>query len=98
MDKSAEQPMKMPQSFPINHPPNVMNNNYGQTIVQNMPNYINPSQPIMYNQVQPQPQIVNMVNTQFGTQPVSLTCQFCKTPVTTVVDKSFSICSCLLCW
>ena len=98
MDKSAEQPMKMPQSFPINQPNNVMNNNYGQPIRQNMPNYINPSQPIMYNQVQPQPQIVNMVNTQFGTQPVSLTCQFCQTPVTTVVEKSFSICSCLLCW
>ena len=30
MDKSAEQPMKMPQSFPINQPNNVMNNKLQQ--------------------------------------------------------------------
>ena len=52
--------------------------------------------PVVVNQAQPQ-QVINVMNTQFGTQPVSITCQFCKTPVTTNVKKSCSCCSCLLC-
>ena len=47
---------------------------------------------------QTRPQVVNVMNTQFGTKPVSITCQFCKAPVTTVVEKSCNCCSCLLCW
>ncbi len=46
---------------------------------------------------QTQPQVVNVMNSNFGTKPVSLTCQFCKTPITTHVKKTFDCCSCLLC-
>jgi lipopolysaccharide-induced tumor necrosis factor-alpha factor len=55
------------------------------------------SQSPVNNQVQPQQQVINVVNAEFGTLPVSITCQFCKTPVTTNVKKSCSCCSCLLC-
>ncbi len=44
------------------------------------------------------PQVVNVVTSSFGTKPVSITCQFCKTPVTTNVNKSCDCCSFLLCW
>ena len=101
MDRSAEQPMKMPQSFPLNQQQIGMNNNnYGNpvqpivTSAQPYPNF-NQQQPVMMAPVQPQ--VVNVVNTQFGTRPVSITCQFCKLPITTHVEKSFSFCSCLLC-
>ena len=54
--------------------------------------------PIVVNQAQPQ-QVINVVNAEFGTQPVSITCQFCKTPVTTNVQKTCSCCAfCLCCW
>ena len=47
---------------------------------------------------QAQPQVVNVVaNQTFGTKPVSITCQFCKKPVTTTVNKTCNCCSCLLC-
>ena len=52
--------------------------------------------PVVVNQAQPQ-QVINVMNTQFGTQPVSITCQFCKTPVTTNVQKTCSCCACCLC-
>ncbi len=48
---------------------------------------------------QAQPQVVNVVAApNFGTQPVSITCQFCKNPVTTTVNKTCSCCACCLCW
>ena len=48
---------------------------------------------------QSQPQVVNIVTTQnFGTQPVSITCQFCNKPITTTVNKTCSCCACCLCW
>ena len=54
------------------------------------------SQPVVVNQAQPQ--VVNVVAGQgFGTQPVSLTCQFCKNPVTTNVEKKCNCCTCCLC-
>ena len=54
------------------------------------------SQNVVYNQAQPQ--VVNVISGQtFGTKPVSITCQFCKNPVTTNVEKSCNCCSCLLC-
>ena len=47
---------------------------------------------------QAQPQVVNVVSGQtFGTNPVSITCQFCKNPVTTVVQKKCNCCTCCLC-
>ena len=68
------------------------------------PDYIPPSQtgnvatnqPIVTNQVQPQ--VVNVVTTPFGTTPVSLTCQFCKNPVTTTVQTQCNCCTFCLCW
>ena len=48
---------------------------------------------------QSQPQVVNVVSNQnFGTHPVSMICQFCKNPITTVVDKNCSCISFCLCW
>ena len=112
MDKSAEQPIKPPQSFPLNQPQK--NLNYGDPVTQQPPYpnnnppaqnppYTSPNQPYPPQYPQPvinqiQPQVVNVVNTQFGTKPVSINCQFCKSPVTTVVKKSCNICSFLLCW
>ena len=56
-------------------------------------------QGIVVNQPQPQPQVVNIVaNQAFGTQPVSITCQFCNKPVTTTVNKTCNCCTCCLCW
>ena len=53
-------------------------------------------QPIVVNQATPQ--VVNVVGAQtFGTVPVSITCQFCKNPVTTTVEKSCSCGACCLC-
>ena len=54
-------------------------------------------QGIVVNQAQPQ--VVNIVaNQTFGTQPVSITCQFCNKPVTTTVNKTCNCCTCCLCW
>ena len=56
-----------------------------------------PPQGVVVNQAQPQ--VVNVVSAEtFGTTPVSLTCQFCKNPVTTVVQKKCNCCTCCLCW
>ncbi len=53
-------------------------------------------QPIIVNQATPQ--VVNVVGAQtFKTVPVSMTCQFCKNPVTTTVEKSCSCGACCLC-
>ena len=109
MDKSAEQPIKPPQSLTLY---SKNNNNYGNPInqqsyptqnppfpAQNTPYTCQPypiqnSIPVI-NQVQPP--VVNVVNTQFGTKPVSITCQFCKAPITSVVNKSCNFCNFLLC-
>ena len=54
-----------------------------------------PSQAMIVNQTQPQ--VVNVVSEQtFGTKPVSITCQFCKNPVTTTVNKTCNCCTCCL--
>ena len=69
---------------------------YGQPIGGFPPHGI-PPQGIIVNQAQPQ--VINVVNGQtFGTTPVSITCQFCKNPVTTVVQKKFNCCTCCICW
>ena len=83
MDKSAEQPINLPQSFPLNHPKNTLI--YGNPIINQSPNPTNnssfpaqnppnksPNQPYVPQNTQPlvnqvQPIIVNIVNTQFGT-------------------------------
>ena len=108
MNKSDVQPMKLPQNLPINikldqKPTQKLEINNLQN--QNPSNYGNPinQQPYPVQNTLPtlnqfQPLYVNIVNTQFGTKPVSINCQFCKAPVTTLVNKSFNICSCLLCW
>ena len=56
-----------------------------------------PPQGVVANQAQPQ--VVNVVAgaQNFGTQPVSLTCQFCKNPITTRVEKKCNCCTCCLC-
>ena len=54
-----------------------------------------PRGPPIYNQSGPT--VVNVVGTHFGTKPVSLTCQFCKTPITTNVVEECSCCSVCLC-
>ena len=73
---------------------------YGQPagIPQHGPPPFGPSpQGVLVNQAQPQ--VVNVLSSQtFGTTPVSLTCQFCKNPVTTVVQKKCNCCTCCLCW
>ena len=47
---------------------------------------------------QAQPQVINVVNQTFRTSPVAITCQFCKNPVTTVVEKHCHCCACICCW
>ena len=60
------------------------------------PQGVPPSQAMIVNQTQPQ--VVNVVSEQtFGTKPVSITCQFCKNPVTTTVNKTCNCCTCCLC-
>ena len=59
------------------------------------PQGVPPSQAMIVNQTQPQ--VVNVVSGQtFGTKPVSITCQFCKNPVTTTVNKTCNCCTCCL--
>ena len=59
------------------------------------PQGVPPSQAMIVNQTQPQ--VVNVVSEQtFGTKPVSITCQFCKNPVTTTVNKTCNCCTCCL--
>ena len=61
------------------------------------PQGVPPSQAMIVNQTQPQ--VVNVVSGQtFGTKPVSITCQFCKNPVTTTVNKTCNCCTCCLCF
>ena len=94
MDKSAEQPIRMPQSFPINNNNVIINNNEKPFGNPPYPNINQPPAEIVNNQIQPQ--VINVVATQFGTKPISITCQFCKIPITTNVARSFNFCSCLL--
>ena len=101
MEKSVEQPINGPQGFPLNkqqvgaQPPiNPYNGGPVQNINPN-PGYVQPV--IVSNQSQPV-QVVNVVSNTFGTKPVSITCQFCKNPVTTQVKKTCNCCSCLLCF
>ena len=54
-------------------------------------------QQVVQNQAQPQVVQVIQGAQQFGTQPVSITCQFCQKPVTTEVIKTCNCCSCCLC-
>lgn len=74
---------------------------YGQPANYQQPPNMHPSMPASPQAVvvnQAQPQVVNVVSGQtFGTQPVSITCQFCKNPVTTQVQKKCNCCSCCLC-
>ena len=92
MDPGYGQPMGMGMGGP-HHP------SYGPppgAMTQQPPQY--PSQQeVVKNQTQAQVvQVVQGIQ-PFGTQPVSITCQFCKQPVTTEVVKSCSCCSCCLC-
>ena len=57
--------------------------------------HYDPRAPAIYNQSGPT--VVNVVGTNFGTRPVSLTCQFCKTPVVTNVIETCSCGSVCLC-
>ena len=69
---------------------------YGQP-VGGFPPHGLPPQGAIVNQAKPQ--VINVVNGQtFGTTPVSITCQFCKNPVTTVVQKKCNCCTFCLCW
>ena len=97
MELSAEQPIKPPQSFPLNQQNNKINNNYGNPIIIQDP-YTNENHQEAIIITQIQPQIVTVIrNVKFGTFPVSVTCQFCQIPITSVVKKRFNICSCLFC-
>ena len=64
-------------------------------MTQQPPQY--PSQQVVNNQAQPQVVTVVQGGQTFGTQPVSITCQFCKQPVTTEVVKKCSCGACCLC-
>ena len=96
MDLSAQKPMKPPPSFPLNQNNYQNNNNYPVPVNNPIPYQNQNEQPIIVNQVIPQ--IVHVVAFKFGTSPVSITCQFCRVPITTIVHKSFNFCSCLLCY
>ena len=55
-------------------------------------------QQVLNNQAQPQVvQIVQQGAQQFGTMPVSMTCQFCQKPITTEVTTTCNCGSCCLC-
>ena len=60
------------------------------------PGYVIPQQPVVTNQVQPQ--VVNVINYNFGTTPIMMNCQFCKSPINTTVEKQWNCCTCCLCW
>ena len=90
IDRSVDKPMKGPNNFPLNNPAPIP-----QMKINVHP--INPSpQQVVINQTQPQ--ILRVISLQFGTHPIAITCQFCRSPITTVVEKSFNCCSCLLCY
>ena len=56
-------------------------------------------QNVVNNQTQPQVvQIVQQGAQEFGTKPVSMICQFCKKPTSTVVEKKCNCCSCFCCF
>ena len=55
-----------------------------------------PRGPPIMNQMGPP--VINVGLSRFGTHPISITCQFCKTPITTNVVKSCSCCAVLLCF
>ena len=44
------------------------------------------------------PSVIVVPNIVWGTVPVSITCPFCRQPITTVVEKSFNCATCCLCW
>ena len=68
---------------------------YGQP-VGGMPPYGMTPQNTIINQTKPK--VINVISGQtFGTKPVSITCQFCKNPVTTTVNKTCNCCSVCLC-
>ncbi len=52
---------------------------------------------IIVNQPRPIQGAVIIRNINFGTRPISTICPFCGACVTSVVEKSFNFCSCLLC-
>ena len=52
---------------------------------------------VILNQVQPQV-VAHAIPHEFGTKPLSMTCQFCKQPITSNVKETFNWCSCLLCF
>ena len=55
-------------------------------------------QQVVNNQTQPQVvQIVQQGSQDFGTKPISMICQFCKKPTTTVVEKKCNCCACFCC-
>ena len=101
MDKSVEQPLKINPthnligpSMAAPMPPIPMNNNNAiPTQVNNNPNIVGNQLPLPNNTIQ----VVNVIAQKFGTAPVSITCQFCKAPITTLVSKSLNIWNCLLC-
>ena len=70
---------------------------YGQPIqTQQNVNPTDQTHSIILNQGQPQI-VANYNNINFGTKPISITCQFCQQPVTSKVDESVSIGSVVLC-
>ena len=52
---------------------------------------------IIVNQLRPIQGAVIIRNINFGTRPISTVFPFCGACITSVVEKSFNFCSCLLC-
>ena len=67
---------------------------YAQPIPNTSTNDINAQnqQDLIINQQVP-PVVLQYVYTEFQTEPVSLVCQFCKSPITTNVKKSANVCA-----
>ena len=88
MNPGYGQPMGGPHHPSYGPPPGGM--------TQQPPQY--PSQQQLVNN-QAQPQVVQVVQgaQTFGTQPISMTCQFCSKPITTEVVKTCSCGACCLC-
>ena len=96
-EKPTNQPAPIPQPMNQNpfQPVQVPVQPYGQPIM------VQPGQQIggaiIVNQPVPSMVVTNVSNVKVGLSPYSTTCIFCRSPITTVVEKSLNFCSCLLC-
>jgi hypothetical protein len=94
-------PQQPPTTYPPQQSPTTYPSQQSPTTYpsQQSPTTYPSQQQVVNNQTSPQVvQIVQQGAQEFGTKPVSMICQFCKKPTSTVVEKKCNCCACLCCF